>query len=122
MRAGSKADRIGTRIVRREGSYAVPTHEHFCPACNHMHGFAVQTPFRNGARWSFNGDGERPTFSPSMNIAVGPFPDGRTKRCHYFLTDGRIQYLGDCTHSMAGQTVECPEIPERHLLLMGLAT
>jgi hypothetical protein len=28
--------------------------------------------------------------------------------CHSFVTDGRIQLLGDCTHSMASQTVDLP--------------
>jgi hypothetical protein len=29
--------------------------------------------------------------------------------CHSFVTDGRIQFLGDCTHALAGQTVDLPE-------------
>lgn len=28
--------------------------------------------------------------------------------CHYFLRNGQIQYLGDCTHAMRGQTVPLP--------------
>ncbi len=31
--------------------------------------------------------------------------------CHSFLTDGRIQFLDDCTHAMAGQTVDLPSFP-----------
>ena len=116
-----KAERIGRKILRREGSYRVPTHEHFCPACDHMHGYAVEQPFpSNNARWSFNGNGDSPTFTPSMNIGIGPFPIGHIERCHYFLTDGRIQYLGDCTHAMAGQTVDCPDVPDKYLLLVGI--
>lgn len=34
-----------------------------------------------------------------------------TPRCHSFVTDGRIQYLGDCTHALAGQTVDLPDWP-----------
>ena len=30
--------------------------------------------------------------------------------CHSFITDGRIQFLGDCTHELKGQTVELPEV------------
>jgi hypothetical protein len=30
--------------------------------------------------------------------------------CHSFVTDGKIQYLSDCTHAMAGQTVDLLEI------------
>jgi len=32
--------------------------------------------------------------------------------CHSFVTDGRIQFLGDCTHNLAGQTVDLPEITD----------
>lgn len=80
-----------------------------------MHDFAVEAPFRNGAKWSFDGNGDAPTFNPSMNIGVGPFPNGQTKRCHYFLHSGMIQYLSDCTHAMAGQTVPVPDVPEEVL-------
>jgi hypothetical protein len=31
--------------------------------------------------------------------------------CHSFVTDGRIQFLNDCTHPLAGQTVDIPEWP-----------
>ena len=31
------------------------------------------------------------------------------KVCHSFVTNGRIQYLGDCTHKLAGQTVDLPD-------------
>lgn len=105
--------RIGRKIVRRTGHHlAGPTHAHWCPACKSMHDYAVDQPFRNGARWTFNGDGDRPSFAPSMNIARGPFPDGRMERCHYFITDGQIRYCGDCSHPMKGQTVPLPDIPD----------
>jgi hypothetical protein len=52
-------------------------------------------------------------------VAVGP---GGTERvlsdprfgsvCHSFVTDGRIQFLGDCTHALANQTVELPDLPD----------
>lgn len=84
---------------------------HWCPACEELHAFAVDRPFHNGARWTFDGNLDAPTFAPSMNIAVGPFPDGRVERCHYFLKAGRIQFLGDCTHKLAGQTIDLPDLP-----------
>lgn len=115
-----KAELIGPKIMRREGHYSVPTHEHWCPACKGLHGYAVEQPFRNGARWTFNGNGSTPTFSPSMNISVGPFPDGRIERCHYFVTEGRIQYCADSTHALAGQTIDLPDIPKQSLLQLGI--
>lgn len=107
---------LGAKLVRREGWHGVPTINHWCPACGEVHGFAVDAPFSNGAKWSFDGNIEAPTFAPSMNITNGPFPvgssrAGKTEVCHYFLREGKIQYLGDCTHELAGQTVPLPDIP-----------
>lgn len=71
----------------------------FCPACGFGHAF--------DSRWTFNGDVDRPTFRASMLIHEDP-NSGRP-RCHSFVTDGKIQYLADCTHAMRGQTVELPD-------------
>lgn len=57
--------------------------------------------------WTFNGDLERPTFSPSI-LVRWESPQG-PRVCHSFVTDGRIQFLSDCTHALAGQTVELPD-------------
>jgi hypothetical protein len=91
----------------------------FCPACRNGHGF------REGV-WDFNGDYDRPTFSPSMLVMSGHYAPGHTgdecwcsynrehqddhsgfecSVCHSFVKDGNIQFLSDCTHSLAGQTV-----------------
>lgn len=32
--------------------------------------------------------------------------DGYTHRCHYFITDGDVRYLPDCTHELRGKTVK----------------
>lgn len=90
---------------------------HWCSACRQLHEFAVDRPFRNGARWSFSGPADAPTFTPSMNIRIGPYPDsskkaGQIEVCHYLVNHGRIQYLADCTHAMAGQTIEMPDLPQ----------
>lgn len=78
-------------------------------------------------RWTWNGDTERPTFSPSVLVTTGHFiphgdrekngcwctynaenPDAPLEfgcyRCHSFVKDGQVQFLSDCTHSLAGQT------------------
>lgn len=90
-------------------------HFHFmCPGCNEVHIV--------GATWSFNGNFDRPTFTPSILVRGNKVvKDERGKWtgdwerdgsgnlipdiCHSFITDGQIQFLGDCTHGMAGQTV-----------------
>lgn len=96
----------------------------WCPGCAGSHQVAVgEGP---GPRWGYNGNAERPTFTPSVlvrgvqwdtgdhffepNHAVAP---GAETVCHSFITDGRIQFLSDCTHSLVGQTVDLPPWPGR---------
>lgn len=98
----------------------------FCPGCKEVHVLDAQ-------RWTFSGDLEKPTFSPSLLCRKGHYATGQSVAdchicqnepslacsvCHTFITDGNIQFLGDCTHALAGQTVEIPEWrgfdPERY--------
>ena len=84
----------------------------WCPACQEAHWVAVgpKSVWPNTLIWQFNGDCEKPTINPSLLVRY-PMPGGE-KRCHSFIRDGKIQYLGDCTHGMAGKTVEIPDWPE----------
>lgn len=77
-----------------------------CPGCQCSHPFEVDAP--NGTGWRWNGSLDRPTFSPSLMV-WGNRPE---QRCHSFVTDGQIQFLSDCHHSLAGQTVELPDWDE----------
>ncbi len=70
----------------------------FCRACNTGHVF--------DSRWSFNGDFENPTFSPSMLVNK----DDPNRRCHSFVKDGKIQYLDDCWHEFKGQTLDLEDV------------
>lgn len=96
----------------------------WCPACRETEvarGYqsdgdvagAHMVPFGGGgAPWEFNGDLERPTLSPSLKLTYN-FGEGKTPYvCHSFVADGMIQYLADCTHTMAGQTVALLDVPE----------
>ena len=81
----------------------------YCPGCKYDHGFHTK-PHKNhagrpGPVWTFNGDVDKPTFSPSL-LVNGSTPE---KRCHLFLRDGKIQYCSDSYHELAGKTVECPD-------------
>lgn len=93
-----------------------------CPGCGDVH--MVDT-----TRWKWNGDMEKPTFSPSLLIRTGHHVPNRKDEgcwctfneeqraagkpetrfecyvCHSFVRDGQIQFLSDCTHSLAGKTV-----------------
>ena len=61
-------------------------------------------------RWTFNGDLERPTFSPSMVRPADPV--GGTPYEHFFIRDGKVEYLPDCDHELAGKTVDMVEISD----------
>lgn len=68
-----------------------------CPGCEYGHCFEVPT-------WSWNGSFDKPTFAPSLLVNQHHPPT-----CHLYMKDGMIQFLSDCNHKLAGQTVECPE-------------
>ena len=82
----------------------------YCPACKKEHIVSVGPKSYWDLRWTFNGDYEKPTINPSLLVRY-KMPQG-DKVCHSFIRDGKIQYLGDCTHGMAGKTVEIPDWPE----------
>lgn len=70
----------------------------WCRGCGTHHRFRTKlAKGETGPVWSWNGSMDRPTFSPSL-LYPGLV-------CHLFLRDGMVQYLGDCTHALAGQTV-----------------
>lgn len=77
----------------------------FCNGCSLPHSLNVGSG--SGPRWGYNGNADAPTFTPSVlaRYRVGD----QELVCHSFVTGGRIQYLADSTHSLAGQTVDLPE-------------
>lgn len=79
----------------------------WCVGCDMPHSFQVKPHRSQTLTWSFNGDEQKPTFSPSLRCDFG---DGR--KCHLFVRDGEIQYLPDCTHHLAGQTIPLPDEEE----------
>lgn len=95
----------------------------YCPACKCGHG--VPMP-----RWHWNGDRERPTITPSMDITSGHYSPGSGEkcwctyatehpnepapfhcyRCHIVVTDGKLHYQPDCSHALRGQTIEMEDM------------
>jgi hypothetical protein len=94
-----------------------------CPGCGCSHGVT--------SSWLFNNDYDKPTFSPSILVRGCDFiPKGKANLdawiysggenvidfetvetvCHSFVKDGFIQFLSDCTHSLAGKTAELPDL------------
>lgn len=91
-----------------------------CPGCRGPQ----QLPIKGPKAWQWNNSMDKPTFKPSVLAWWGgPDPKSPVNKhgvpwnerkhvCHSFVTDGKIQFLGDCTHKLAGQTVELPEVSE----------
>ena len=108
---------------------AVGNRIHFwCPGCKAVHG--INFGEGEGPRWTWNGDVNKPTFMPSLLVTSGHYIPGnidgcwckynaehpedksfKCVRCHSFIKDGRIQFLSDSTHELAGQTVDIPVYP-----------
>jgi hypothetical protein len=96
-----------------------------CPGCGENHAPVVaKHPKVVGPLWTYNGDADRPTFEPSLlvqgvcrltddehaRVMRGEHVEPRPLVCHSFIRDGRIQFLSDCTHALAGTTVDLPEV------------
>lgn len=103
----------------------------WCPGCKTSH--TIQHGEGSGPRWGWNGNAEAPTFTPSVLERSGHYVPGHESGpcwctyydehpdevrdfacgiCHTFVTNGQIQFLGDCTHALAGQTVSMLGFPE----------
>jgi len=102
----------------------------WCPGCQSAHSVAVNPG------WSWDGNVEAPTLSPSVLVTSGHFIEGREgrecwcdynaearaagrepdgfecTRCHTFIRGGLIEFLSDCSHGLAGQTVPIPPLPD----------
>lgn len=91
-----------------------------CPGCEHFHAVPISPEaLANGATWKFTGDFDNPTLTPSVKITMGPFSGhfgeklkGKTIVCHFNLTNGNMQFHGDCTHHLKGKTIPLPEYAE----------
>ena len=81
-----------------------------CPGCDTYH--SIHTEQRNSlnAIWSFNGNMEKPTFSPSLLVKWNVGKNSSGHICHSFIRDGVWEFLNDCTHKLAGQKVPMLEI------------
>lgn len=102
---------------------------YWCQGCDMLH--QVWVGSGSGPRWGWSGDVVKPTFTPSVLVQWDQWEPPATtidirdkirsgeivqtkvhKVCHTFITDGQVQFLGDCTHHLAGQTHPLPDLPE----------
>jgi hypothetical protein len=95
----------------------------WCPGCEQMHAVGA-------AAWQFNGDYDHPSLSPSILVTSGHYAPGwrgpgcwcsynydhpgetnfKCFRCHSFVKGGKVEFLSDSTHKLAGKTVPL-EVP-----------
>lgn len=75
-----------------------------CPCCKVEHAIGTHT---------WNNSIDSPTFSPSLLWKAPGFRDNQDYTCHSYIRDGKIQFLPDCTHELAGQTVDLPDVELR---------
>lgn len=72
--------------------------------------------------WTFNGDVDKPTFTPSFKTTFVHYSGGIDQHglgigsreyrvCHYIITDGKIQFCPDSWHKRS-DIVAMPLIPE----------
>lgn len=97
--------RLGSKLRSLQGGRV----GFMCPGCGTMHQVRVEGEGR--PLWDWNRDAEAPTFSPSVLVTM-PDPDlpgVNLSTCHSFVRNGRIQFLDDCSHALAGQTVDLPD-------------
>ena len=113
MTAYSDMLRLSTKLLQvTDGIVA-----HWCPACEKHHQIWVGRP----QDWTFDGNVDAPTFSPSVKVTYNGkdadqiWPGERrapSACCHYFIRAGQIEFCGDSTHELAGQTVPLPDLPD----------
>lgn len=92
---------------------------YWCQGCESSHGIRTKGP----DAWGWNGDPERPVFTPSVLTTYTPGgglprePDDPPERCHTFVgcngaQPGEVIFLSDCTHNLAGAVQPFPDLPE----------
>lgn len=94
-----------SKILRSQGGGRVAF---WCPGCDGPHSLPVRPD--HSPSWDWNGNAEAPTLSPSI-LSRLTYSSGREDICHFFVRAGNIEFLGDCTHELAGKIVAIPEWP-----------
>lgn len=91
--------------LKREGMVALsPDREllgYWCSGCECLHMVNVASDMR--PRWTWNGDVNKPTLSPSIRTFWQRTGEAEQTRCHHFLRDGVIEFLSDsAAHQLRG--------------------
>lgn len=74
-----------------------------CAGCGDVHAVHAKDrgePIAGEPSWAWDGSMTAPTFSPSIRK-----DGGEGGLCHSFVRAGVVQFLPDCQHALAGQSV-----------------
>lgn len=127
-----------SKVLRQGGSDGYKVLMFWCPGCQEAHPVPVERSAEHpGPVWGWNGDAEKPVLTPSLlrtdviftekgnadfeawhaagcpDRKGAPF-ESTPRVCHTFVgcngaAPGQIIFLNDCTHHLAGQTVDMVE-------------
>jgi hypothetical protein len=118
---------ISTKLRRATSSDGVLRLLYWCQGCEDTHQVRVRPA--GSPSWDWDGNVEAPTFSPSVLSTSGHYVPGfregqgcwcaatdgddwpKCVRCHTFIRGGMVEFLSDCTHALAGQTLPLPDWP-----------
>lgn len=110
---------VSAKVRKVEGD----RYAYWCQGCEEVH--------MVGPSWTFDGNMASPTFAPSVLVTSGHYAPGWKgpscwctyrvdhpdceficSRCHTFIRGGMVEFLSDCTHGLAGQTLPLPDLPD----------
>lgn len=93
----------------------------WCPACEDTHRITVG----QSDSWTWDGNEAAPTISPSILVQGVQWDEssdfhkprhhiatGEQTICHSLVRSGVWEFLGDCTHDLAGQKVSLVPLPD----------
>lgn len=84
-----------------------PDYTFYCPGCGCDHGVWTTKFNIMGAIWKFDDNMDFPNVEPSIRIKRN-----EETLCHLYIKNGKIEYLADCRHELAGKTVEMEDIEQ----------
>ncbi len=107
---GSVMARVSNVLRTTAESDGATGYTHYCPGCKGAHYIRTKSPRPASGEnpvWTFNGNVDQPTFSPSIRIPADP---KAPTVCHYHVIEGMISYCPDSPHALSGKKLPLPPI------------